>query len=131
LALGQEGVPKADVAVFVGMSRRGYQAGRAHKGKVARLLRVARGTLKKRRGRQKKGLAFGDVTPTCHRLRLPSPSVTPNLTSLEGCPPTLLPCWLNRRLVTLANVPASLGVDTGWACPHSHRLTEPSWQPDK
>ncbi|CAN7951682.1 unnamed protein product, partial [Ixodes pacificus] len=27
----------------------------------------------------KKGLAFGDVTPTCHRLRLPSPSVTPNL----------------------------------------------------
>ncbi|CAN7984088.1 unnamed protein product, partial [Ixodes hexagonus] len=68
----------------------------------------------------KKGLAFGDVTPTC-RLRLPSPSVTPNL----------LPCWLNRRLVTLANVPASLGVDTGWACPPSHRLTEPSWQPDK
>jgi hypothetical protein len=57
--------------------------------------------------------------PTCHRLRLPSPSATPNL----------LPCSLNRTLVTLANVPGGRGTETAWTWPHSHICTEPSWEP--
>lgn len=41
----QQGVPEADVAVLVGVARRGDEARRPHERKVARLLGVARGTL--------------------------------------------------------------------------------------
>lgn len=62
-----------------------------------------------------------DAKLACHRLKLPSPSAIPNL----------LPCCENRHLVTLANVPGGLGVQTTCWWPHSHICTEPSCPPVK